>query len=66
MLTIDGIAKIGDFGLTIKSFYPRTHLGTPHWMAPELIEFLPYNTSADVNFKLNFVFLNLFFNLILN
>lgn len=43
MVTVQGVIKVGDFG--ISAFHPkkgkrlcRTFIGSPHWMAPEVIK----------------------------
>ncbi|GBG33804.1 Serine/threonine-protein kinase 4 [Hondaea fermentalgiana] len=52
LLTNDGIAKLADFGVskqlsTIQSKADTT-IGTPFWMAPEVIQDGRYKTNADV------------------
>eukprot|EP00516_Mucochytrium_quahogii_P004564 CAMPEP_0203759914 /NCGR_PEP_ID=MMETSP0098-20131031/13246_1 /ASSEMBLY_ACC=CAM_ASM_000208 /TAXON_ID=96639 /ORGANISM=" , Strain NY0313808BC1" /LENGTH=477 /DNA_ID=CAMNT_0050653237 /DNA_START=173 /DNA_END=1606 /DNA_ORIENTATION=+ len=52
LLTNDGCAKLADFGVskqlcTIQSKCDTT-IGTPYWMAPELIKDGRYNEKADI------------------
>lgn len=52
LLDKDGHVKIADFGgavILTKEESARTSLvGTPHWMAPELIRRIPYNEAVDI------------------
>lgn len=52
LLTSDGQVKISDFGYTIQlsdhSDKRRSIVGTPYWMAPELIQATPYSYSVDI------------------
>eukprot|EP01124_Arcella_intermedia_P016230 TRINITY_DN22830_c0_g1_i1.p1 TRINITY_DN22830_c0_g1~~TRINITY_DN22830_c0_g1_i1.p1 ORF type:complete len:490 (-),score=138.50 TRINITY_DN22830_c0_g1_i1:91-1383(-) len=52
LLTTDGQVKIGDFGFVAqllgKDKKRRTRLGTPYWMAPEVIKGKKYDYTADV------------------
>lgn len=51
------MAKIADFGITIKNSDKKIFAGTPHWMAPEIIQSSrSYDSSVDViiNILLNF------------
>jgi len=51
-LTSKGIVKIGDFGiakvLAATMAKARTVVGTPYYLAPEVIQSQPYTISADV------------------
>ena len=52
LLTSDGTAKLADFGVsaqldTIQS-KRDTAIGTPYWMAPEVIQEGRYNSKADI------------------
>ena len=43
--------KLGDFGLSkvmTGSVFATTHVGTPYYMAPELIEDQTYNEKIDI------------------
>ena len=44
--------KVADFGgaavLTVEEDARTSLVGTPHWMAPELIRRLPYKESVDI------------------
>lgn len=44
--------KLGDFGLSRimgqESIYAQTHVGTPYYMSPELIEGAKYNEKSDI------------------
>eukprot|EP00835_Amoeboradix_gromovi_P001145 NODE_46_length_27655_cov_0.671796.p4 type:complete len:629 gc:universal NODE_46_length_27655_cov_0.671796:5026-3140(-) len=47
----DGTVKLGDFGVSAtvsNSVKRQTVIGTPYWMAPEVINETGYNTSADI------------------
>ena len=52
LLDSEGHVKIADFGgavILTKETNKRTSLvGTPHWMAPELIRRIPYTTAVDI------------------
>lgn len=52
LLDKDGHVKVADFGGAVvltKEDNARTSLvGTPHWMAPELIRHMPYKESVDI------------------
>ncbi|NXG40869.1 PAK3 kinase, partial [Psilopogon haemacephalus] len=52
LLRIDGTVKVADFGLcaqtTPEESRRRTTVGTPHWMAPELIRKEPYGPKVDI------------------
>lgn len=52
LLNSDGEVKLGDFGfsvnLTEEQNKRKSVVGTPYWMAPELIRGLDYNDKVDV------------------
>ena len=53
LLAADGAVKLADFGVSALSdatlARAKTVIGTPHWMAPEVIEgAAPYDARADV------------------
>ena len=52
MLDTEGHVKLVDFGgaavLTKEQSKRNSLVGTPHWMAPELIRRIPYNDSVDI------------------
>ena len=47
MLTNEGTAKLADFGVSIEldnaAAKRKSFIGTPFWMAPEVIQELEYN-----------------------
>jgi len=51
-LTADAMIKLGDFGLSrsLSTFthFAQTVVGTPHYMAPEVLSSSPYAHAADV------------------
>eukprot|EP00055_Hartaetosiga_balthica_P008418 m.31226 g.31226 ORF g.31226 m.31226 type:complete len:827 (-) comp6297_c0_seq1:128-2608(-) len=47
-LSIDDYVKIGDFGVSSIKMESVTVIGTPCWMAPEVINEQPYGTEADI------------------
>jgi len=52
LLTLDGHVKLADFGfaaqLTEKQLARNTVIGTPYWMAPEVIEAVDYDEKIDI------------------
>ena len=52
LLALDGSVKLGDFGyaaqLTVEQGIRDTIVGTPSWMAPELLMGLGYDGKADI------------------
>ncbi len=52
MLAMDGSVKLGDFGVTGQLSHRVTKrqsfVGTPYWMAPEVINEAGYDTKADI------------------
>lgn len=52
MLTIDGQIKLGDFGVSAiqknENDLRKTVIGTPYWMAPEIVMEKPYSGKVDV------------------
>ncbi|NWT67966.1 PAK5 kinase, partial [Prunella himalayana] len=52
LLTSDGRIKLSDFGFCaqVSKEVPRRKslVGTPYWMAPEVISRLPYSTEVDI------------------
>ena len=52
LLTNDGRVKLADFGytaqLTLNNEQRKSIVGTPYWMAPELIQALPYSFGVDI------------------
>ncbi|CBJ28178.1 protein serine/threonine kinase [Ectocarpus siliculosus] len=52
LLTLDGRAKLADFGVSKEvntmANKAQTVIGTPYWMAPEVIQEVPYNGQADI------------------
>lgn len=51
LLSSDGVAKLADFGVALKmddNAYGKTLIGTPCWMAPELILEQDYDTKVDI------------------
>ena len=47
-----GIIKLGDFGIAkgLKSTWEkaRTLVGTPYYLAPEIVENQPYDSKCDI------------------
>lgn len=52
LLTNEGTAKLADFGVSIEldnaAAKRKSFIGTPFWMAPEVIQELEYNCLADI------------------
>ncbi|XP_068609708.1 serine/threonine-protein kinase PAK 6-like [Brachionichthys hirsutus] len=52
LLTLDGRVKLSDFGFCaqISKDVPKRKslVGTPYWMAPEVISKIPYGTEVDI------------------
>lgn len=52
LLTNDGAAKLADFGVSAQMNNTmskrRTVIGTPFWMAPEVIQESSYDGKADI------------------
>jgi len=52
LLSKDGSVKLADFGTTVQLTFQRlqrnTLAGTPYYMAPELIQRLPYKEKVDI------------------
>jgi len=51
-LDLNNNVKLGDFGLSKimgqESVFAKTHVGTPYYMSPELIDGSPYNEKSDI------------------
>eukprot|EP00127_Corallochytrium_limacisporum_P001913 Clim_evm68s88 gene=Clim_evmTU68s88 len=52
LLTDNGVAKLADFGVTAQITEEvtkrNTLIGTPYWMAPEVVQEVGYDTMADI------------------
>lgn len=52
LLTHNGDCKLSDFGVSAElntaSMRRNTVIGTPYWMAPEVIQSIDYDSSADI------------------
>lgn len=52
LLNLEGDCKLADFGvsaeLTNTMAKRKTVIGTPYWMAPEVLQSMPYNGKADI------------------
>ena len=51
LVSADGVVKLADFGVTDKfstMTQRNTLIGTPHWMAPEVVQGISYNSQADI------------------
>ena len=52
LLTMDGGVKIADFGVSSKNKYTLqkhdTFIGTPYWMAPEVVTKKQYGPKVDI------------------
>jgi len=52
LVTTDGTVKLADFGTAVQLTFQRlrrtTLAGTPYYMAPELIQRIPYNEKVDI------------------
>ena len=52
LLSLDGAAKLSDFGfcaqVSAKASQRQSLVGTPYWMAPEMVARLPYGPEVDI------------------
>jgi len=49
LIKSDGHIKLADFGSASQNnFKHSTTIGTPHWMAPEIIRGIPYSSKVDI------------------
>ena len=51
LLTEDGQVKLGDFGVAsqvLSNFRRNSFVGSPYWMAPEVIKRAQYDSKADI------------------
>ena len=48
LLSDDGYIKLADFGLAAQAFRTTGMVGSPYWMAPELIRSQNYDVKVDI------------------
>lgn len=52
LLDQKGNAKLADFGVSASSMNTnarfRTHIGSPYWMSPEILNYHEYNYKTDI------------------
>ncbi|KAK6527410.1 p21 protein (Cdc42 Rac)-activated kinase [Orbilia ellipsospora] len=48
LLSLDGNIKIADFGFCVQTDKATTMIGSPNWMAPEVVTRKEYGQKADI------------------
>lgn len=48
LLSADGVVKVADFGVSVFGRSDSATVGSPYWMAPEVVEAQSYGPSCDV------------------
>lgn len=62
LTTKEGLIKLADFGVATKAsgLNESSVVGTPYWMAPEVIELIGATTASDIWYVVANIIINLY------